>query len=135
MSQKLSEIIEGDESGNQRPVVLVGHDLMQDLKFMKKVGYNVWQVPNILDEVDTKSLFQRLESCRDGRSLSNICYALDMPGINFHNAGNDATYTLRAMISIVVRQMRAGPIGLNMTELIKHNPPPVKYVHLPPPII
>ncbi|XXG96625.1 ATP-dependent DNA helicase yku80 [Hypoxylon texense] len=98
----LSTVIEDKESEEKRRIVMVGHDIGQDLKYMTKVGYNIWRVPQFSDEVDTKSMFQVYEKSPNGRGLQAVCSDLGIPGHHFHNAGNDATYTLRAMIAMAV---------------------------------
>ncbi|KAI1413700.1 hypothetical protein F5Y13DRAFT_179403 [Hypoxylon sp. FL1857] len=107
VSRVVGAIIGDDESKDQRPVVMVGHDISQDLNYLQKVGFNIWRVPHFSDEIDTKSMFQRLQKSSNGRGLAAVCDGLGMPGRNFHNAGNDATYTLRAMIVMAMRQMVA----------------------------
>lgn len=88
---------------------MVGHDIGCDLKYLLRVGYNIWRVPQFVDEVDTKLMFQRVQQLPQGRSLESICDQLEIPGRNFHNAGNDAVYTLRAMIAIALRRKVGGP--------------------------
>ncbi|KAI0844978.1 hypothetical protein F5Y00DRAFT_273457 [Daldinia vernicosa] len=115
----IGKIIGDNESPDQRPVIMVGHQGSQDLAYLKKLGYNIWQVPQFIDEMDTRSMFQHLERNSKGRGLKNLCESLGMLCRNFHNAGNDATYTLRAMISIAVRQMTnssGGQRGGNSNE-------------------
>ncbi|KAI0002824.1 hypothetical protein F4779DRAFT_634931 [Xylariaceae sp. FL0662B] len=109
INRVIGKIIGDHESEDRRPVILVGHDIGQDLKYLQKLDYNVWRVQQILDEVDTKSMFQRFEQSSNGRGLANVCSDLGIPGQNFHNAGNDATYTLRAMIATAVKHMVEGP--------------------------
>ncbi|OTB08354.1 hypothetical protein M426DRAFT_316978 [Hypoxylon sp. CI-4A] len=105
----IGSIIGDNTSNNSRPVVMVGHDISQDLSYLQKVGFTVWRVNHFLDEVDTKSMFQRLQRSVNGRGLKTVCEELGIPGRNFHNAGNDATYTLRAMIVIAVKQLLESP--------------------------
>ncbi|KAI2470435.1 hypothetical protein F4781DRAFT_421354 [Annulohypoxylon bovei var. microspora] len=104
IARMIGTIIGDRESKDKRPVVMVGHDIVQDLNYLTKVGFNVWRVPHFADEIDTKSMFQRLQKSANGRGLSAVCEELGIPGTNFHNAGNDATYTLRAMIVMAVQQ-------------------------------
>ncbi|KAI1074340.1 hypothetical protein F5B20DRAFT_586356 [Whalleya microplaca] len=105
----IGEIIGDNEYEHQRPVIIVGHDVIQDLKHLKKLKYNVWRVPQISDEVDTQSMFRRFEQSPNGRGLATVCDALGISGRNFHNAGNDATYTMYAMISTAIKQIVGGP--------------------------
>ncbi|KAI3336696.1 hypothetical protein HD806DRAFT_14873 [Xylariaceae sp. AK1471] len=96
------------ESEDTRPVIAVGHDIAQDLKYLMKIGYNPWRVPQIVDEVDTKYMFQRMERDPNGRGLAMICHELGIPGHNYHNAGNDAVYTLQAMIAMAIKRTVEG---------------------------
>ncbi|RYP47780.1 hypothetical protein DL768_006189 [Monosporascus sp. mg162] len=105
IAQEVGNIIGDNVSGDQRPVILVGHDIAQDLAYLQKVGYNPWRVPHIVDEIDTKSMFQRLERSQNGRGLKTVCSDLGYPGHDFHNAGNDAHFTLRSMVVMAFRQM------------------------------
>lgn len=88
---------------------MVGHDLVMDLRYLQKIGCNIWKLPQFVDEVDTKSMFQRVQFASDGRSLQHVCSELDIPGRDFHNAGNDAVYTLRAMIAMAIKKKVGGP--------------------------
>ncbi|KAI1659553.1 hypothetical protein F4813DRAFT_387659 [Daldinia decipiens] len=107
----ISKIIGDTESPDQRPVIIVGHAVCQDLTYLKKLGYNIWQAPQFIDEIDTRSMFQHLKKTTSGGGLIALCKSLGMLCSNFHNAGNDATYTLRAMISIAVKQMMSDSGG------------------------
>ncbi|RYP63466.1 hypothetical protein DL771_009259 [Monosporascus sp. 5C6A] len=123
IAQAVGNTIGDNVSGDKRPVILVGHDIAQDLAYLLKVGYNLWRVPHIIDEIDTKSMFQRLKRSQDGRGLETVCSELGYPGYNFHNAGNDAHFTLRSMIVMAFRQMSdslsnkaSGPQGQDARE-------------------
>ncbi|RYP92663.1 hypothetical protein DL770_001176 [Monosporascus sp. CRB-9-2] len=109
IAQEVGSIIGDNASSDERAVILVGHDIAQDLAYLQKVGYNPWRVPHIVDEIDTKSMFQRLERSQDGRGLETVCSDLGYPGYDFHNAGNDAHFTLRSMIVMAFRQMSDSP--------------------------
>ncbi|KAI0122265.1 hypothetical protein F4814DRAFT_446202 [Daldinia grandis] len=104
IGRMIGKIVGDNESPDQRPVIIVGHAVGQDLSYLKKLGYNLWQTPQFIDEIDTRSMFQYLEKSSDGRGLSTLCEHLGILCRNLHNAGNDATYTLRAMIAIAVKQ-------------------------------
>ncbi|KAI1427024.1 hypothetical protein F5Y12DRAFT_793337 [Xylaria sp. FL1777] len=108
INKVVGKIIGDEESEDQRPVILVGHDIEQDLKYLTTIGYNPWCIPLIVDEVDTKAMFQRMERNVSGRSLAVMCAELGIPGDNYHNAGNDAVYTLRAMITMAIKRTVEG---------------------------
>ncbi|KAI1816061.1 hypothetical protein GGS20DRAFT_269073 [Poronia punctata] len=109
INQAIGSVIGDRKSEDTRPVILVGHDIAQDLKYLNCIGYNHWQVPHITDEIDTKSMFQHMERSPNGRGLGGICSDLGIDGINFHNAGNDAVYTLHAMIAMAIKRTVDGP--------------------------
>ncbi|EMR68364.1 putative qde-2-interacting protein [Eutypa lata UCREL1] len=109
IAQRISDIIGDGDSEDKRPVILVGHGMGQDLTYLHKLGYNVWRVPQIQDEVDTSSMYQRLEQAQHGRGLETMCRELNHPGYDFHNAGNDAYFTLQSMIVMAFRQMLNPP--------------------------
>ncbi|CAJ2510002.1 Uu.00g059020.m01.CDS01 [Anthostomella pinea] len=108
VSKVIGTIIGDNHSDDRRPVIMVGHDIKTDLKYLQKVGYNPWRVQHISDEVDTKSMFQRMERNPNGRGLETVCAEMGLSGRNYHNGGNDAVYTLRAMITMTVKRMVDG---------------------------
>ncbi|KAI1437698.1 hypothetical protein GGR50DRAFT_691965 [Xylaria sp. CBS 124048] len=99
-----SLILGNDESGNQKPIIMVGHDLGNDLKFLTKVGFDPWATEHIIDEIDTMAMFNRIERCLESRNLGLVCAMMDIIGSNYHNAGNDAAYTLYAMIAMAIKR-------------------------------
>ncbi|KAI0386090.1 hypothetical protein F5Y04DRAFT_289847 [Hypomontagnella monticulosa] len=108
LKKVLGSVIGNNESRDRRPVIMVGHDLKGDLKYLQRGGYNVWRLPYFSDEIDTQAMFQRWERSSNSRSLAYVCEKLGTPGRNFHNAGNDATWTLRAMVMMTVQQQTKG---------------------------
>ncbi|KAG5725010.1 hypothetical protein E4T56_gene12485 [Termitomyces sp. T112] len=94
------------------PVFLVFHDNSQDIKYLKSIGaplegltYISFTHPLTIPHngpfvVDTSDLFSALEGVTDRKSLGRVCIHLQIPTKHLHNAGNDAHYTLEAMISM-----------------------------------
>ncbi|KAI1795205.1 hypothetical protein LXA43DRAFT_970852 [Ganoderma leucocontextum] len=94
------------------PLFLVFHDSSGDLKYLKSDGLNaIERVEHVLPDnpatgeiyvVDTIDLFAALEgdSSSNPRSLDRVCRHLQIETNFLHNAGNDAYYTLEAMISM-----------------------------------
>lgn len=89
-------------SSEKRNIILVGHDINIDINYLQKLGYNPLQVSNMLEVVDTATLDKVWKQHSQQRSLGNILYDLDMDSWHLHNAGNDAVYTLWAMIGIAL---------------------------------
>ncbi|KAK3504969.1 QDE-2-interacting protein [Neurospora crassa] len=106
IARVLKETIEGESSiggeGAKRPVVLVFHDQSQDLKYIRMLGYDVASADNILEVVDTREMYQYLSRSNNASKLSNVCGFLDISWKNMHNAGNDAVYTLQAMMGLAI---------------------------------
>ncbi|KAI1369210.1 hypothetical protein F5Y08DRAFT_352955 [Xylaria arbuscula] len=99
----VDNIISGGDPEDQRPIVIVGHDIRMDLKFLLRIGYNPWSVPSIIDEIDTSHMLQRIERATNSRGLEAMCATVGIDGKNYHNGGNDAVYTLQAMIAMAVK--------------------------------
>lgn len=89
----------------KRNIILVGHNLQQDINYLEKIGYNICSLSNIIDHVDTQLMFQYLVRAPQPTSLSNVLCNLGIPGWNAHNGGNDAVHTLKAMLGIAIRHL------------------------------
>ena len=83
-----------------RKVVLVAHDVAADIKYLTELGFNVTRM--ISDCIDTSDLYKAAQ--RDARqsALSTLLLRYSIAARHLHNAGNDANYTLRVMIAIVL---------------------------------
>ncbi|KAI2642644.1 hypothetical protein GGS21DRAFT_184121 [Xylaria nigripes] len=102
-------LIGDKESEDEKPAIMVGHGLQNDLSYLLMIDYNPWSVPHIIDEIDTKDMFQRMERSPQGRGLSKVCAEMGIDGHHYHNAGNDAAYTLQAMIAMAIESKVKGP--------------------------
>lgn len=106
-----------------RNVVLVGHGLHADFSYLQALGcdmfsenalktqpqaysqevlFNQTAQSPFIDTLDTATMFQGLKRDVHSRSLENVLASLDILGWNFHNAGNDARYTLEAMVCMII---------------------------------
>lgn len=83
-------------------VVLVGHALKNDIAYLSLLGIDPLDMPNVVMRIDTQSIAATSKKQRP--SLRNLLSALELPAEHFHNAGNDAYYTLRALLSIAVKE-------------------------------
>lgn len=70
---------------------------------MTGMDVHPWSVPGMIRCLDTKDMHQAWREETQGRSLVFVLQDLDIPSKNLHNAGNDAAYTLRAMLGLAVR--------------------------------
>ena len=81
-------------------VILVRHNIAADIKYLTEVGFDVTRM--IADCIDTSDLYKA--SRRDGRqsALSTLLLQYGIAAEHLHNAGNDASYTLRIMVAIAL---------------------------------
>ncbi|KAK4157964.1 hypothetical protein C8A00DRAFT_29034 [Chaetomidium leptoderma] len=93
-----------DGTTKPRPVVLVFHESSSDIKYLKSLSYYVEGAQNVIDVADTREMHQYLVRSNNSASLASV---LDYLGISYrhlHNAGNDAVYTLQAMVGLAVKK-------------------------------
>lgn len=81
----------------RRNVVLVGHGLKNEVGYLKNLHFDLMNAPNVVAIVDTSSIGPG----KGQLGLKKLCEAVGMEPQSLHNAGNDAAYTLRAMILAV----------------------------------
>ncbi|KAI0774246.1 hypothetical protein C8Q74DRAFT_1269130 [Fomes fomentarius] len=92
------------------PLFLVFHGSSQDVKYLKSDAIKAFERDDRLPDspqdgevyvIDTAEMFAALEGeSNDTRSLLRVCSLLKIDTMFLHNAGNDAYYTLDAMISM-----------------------------------
>ena len=70
------------------------------------MGYNPLHAPNFIEIVDTADLYRKWTRSANPTKLAAILYHFDIVAWNLHNAGNDAFYTMRAMLAICVTEAR-----------------------------
>jgi hypothetical protein len=114
-SRVVDAIIEQIESpGNRaldtkRNIILVGHDVLTDVNYLKKIGYNIYNLSSLQELIDTSSMYRAFKREQHPRNLGSVLANLDISGWYLHNAGNDAVYTLQAMIGIAIRALLDQP--------------------------
>ncbi|KAL5326879.1 hypothetical protein ACEPPN_004568 [Leptodophora sp. 'Broadleaf-Isolate-01'] len=89
----------------KRNIILVGHDVGADINFLQSIGYDVLNLSNLLEQADTAIMWRYLKREANPRNLGSILADLGIIGWNLHNAGNDAVYTLQAMIGIAIKHI------------------------------
>lgn len=78
------------EAAVKRNIVLVGHDVRADIDYLRSIGYNVGNVDNLLEAVDTADLDRVISNQRQCRNLGSIISELGSTPWNLHNAVSDA---------------------------------------------
>jgi DNA polymerase III alpha subunit (gram-positive type) len=94
-----------DAEEPKRNIILVGHDVGADIAFLRTVGYDVHNLSTLQEVADTSTMWKYLKRESNARSLGSILAELGIEGWNLHNAGNDAVYTLQAMLGIAIKHM------------------------------
>ena len=97
-----------------RKIILVGHDLPSDIHYLRLLpsttldpnkegpdGKHIYST--ILESLDTTHMHKVLVRETQSRSLAHLLVELGITGWDFHNAGNDARYTLEAFIGIALK--------------------------------
>lgn len=95
LSYKYNKKFPNEASIKDRPIVLVGHGLPNDEKYLASLGIHPRRWPNLVGIIDTQGIAQ-------GESFPlNLGRMLDrfrVPTPCAHNAGNDAAYTMHALL-------------------------------------
>lgn len=82
---------------------LVGHCLLSEYLILKHYGVNIFDFEQ-LKCLDTQSVFQEKFNSgfpHSNLSLTNLLALFDVLPTNLHNAGNDAAYTMLALMKMV----------------------------------
>jgi hypothetical protein len=90
---------------NERDIIVVGHDARQDITYFNEIGIDLRALAGLKEPVDTQQIHQSWCGAPNGRGLVAVLNDLGIPNKNLHNAGNDAHYTLCAMLGIAVQEV------------------------------
>jgi hypothetical protein len=92
-----------EDPSQKRNIVLLGHDIGQDIEYCNKVGFSVLGRGNLIATMDTKAMYQAYTRDTNPRGLSGVISDFDMLPWHMHNAGNDAVFTMYAMLATCVQ--------------------------------
>jgi len=87
-------------------VVLVFHDSASDIKYLESIKYEVAEAKNVLEIVDTRDMYQHAVKANNPASLERVLAELNIQSRFLHNAGNDAVYTMQALIGLAFQQRK-----------------------------
>ncbi|KAM0277695.1 hypothetical protein ACHAQH_005638 [Verticillium albo-atrum] len=104
---ELGNVLEEPSTSKLRRVVIVGHSIDCDLAILKRIGLKLYKEKNVVAILDTFAISKEIitgERATGGYSLAGVLTTLGCPHKphELHNASNDATYTLRAMLMLAV---------------------------------
>jgi hypothetical protein len=80
-------------------IMLVGHALSNDTEYMRRLNFSPKHVSG---HIDTQKLARISKKQPPG--LTKLLAALSIDAKNLHNAGNDAAYTLQALVGVAVQE-------------------------------
>ncbi|KAI5291109.1 hypothetical protein KEM54_006295 [Ascosphaera aggregata] len=103
---------------SERNLIFVGHEAMMDIQYLWSLGCtklfaartlsrrkNVIETKLsdiFIDQLDTNVLYRALKREFNGTSLANAVSQLGMKPWYLHNAGNDAQYTMQALVGLAI---------------------------------
>ncbi|KAG9668705.1 hypothetical protein KCU99_g7333, partial [Aureobasidium melanogenum] len=83
-----------------RNLIFVGHGLSNDTLYLNKLKFDPNAKGNIIHKVDTQKF---VGTKKQQVGLSKLLAGLGIEPENLHNAGNDAAYTMQALLLITVQ--------------------------------
>ena len=86
-----------NNSAPKRSIVLVGHEVSADIQYLRSIGYDVSNLSNLVEAVDTADLFRAMTHGQNRSSLGSVLLELGLIGWNLHNA---VTYKKGKALSI-----------------------------------
>lgn len=112
------DLMERLDLDEKRNIVFLGHDVLGDIKCVQSLGYDPMEIGNLLEALDTAVMYRVWRREHNSASLGRILYEFDIAGYKLHNAGNDAVFTLQAMLGICVREasIRGSPEFSSMRD-------------------
>ncbi|KAI1193401.1 hypothetical protein F5X97DRAFT_314244 [Nemania serpens] len=127
--------IQNDLGGTRdqlRGIVLIGHSVREDVKILRLLGIDISTIAPIIAVIDTHTVsrfvlppYHPNIPILPGQdfSLRGVLAELDCrpPIATFHNAGNDAVYSLLAMLLLAVRNSAVRKAELSASERVNLN--------------
>ncbi|KAH6642476.1 hypothetical protein C7974DRAFT_409031 [Boeremia exigua] len=109
--ESVLELMRGLDLNERRNIIFLGHDTLGDVKYLQNLGYDPLKLENLLEALDTAVMYRVWRRELNPTRLGTILNEFDIAGHGLHNAGNDAAYTMQAMLAICVRDacMRESP--------------------------
>ena len=115
--QLLSQYLQPrNDSHQKRNIILVGHDIKADIQYLKTIGYDVTTLPNLIEAIDTTHIFKAMKHGHNTPSLGAVLLELGLTGWHLHNAGNDAGYTMEALIGLSFGALTTTPKTIPQQE-------------------
>ncbi|QIW95477.1 hypothetical protein AMS68_000995 [Peltaster fructicola] len=95
-----SKLDDASLSDEPRKIVIIGHDIGNDIKYCHQIGFSILNRSSIIEVLDTAIMYRAFTKDNDQRSLGTIMLDFDLDAWHLHNAGNDAVYTMWALLGM-----------------------------------
>jgi hypothetical protein len=105
-----------------REIILVGHNIFEDIKVMKDLGVDVRSAPSFMGCIDTQYWSSRVTGIAlYGNSLTKTMRELGMDRLQHmqHNGGNDANFSLRVMLALFAEDQEMDKDDQTKAELYR----------------
>ena len=106
-----------------RKLILVGHGLSNDTAYLEKLHFAPHANGNIIQDIDTQRF---VGTKKKPVGLGRLMAGLGVSPENLHNAGNDAAYTLRALVLMTVQHTNNPGAYIKAVEEAKVKVDPAK---------
>ena len=113
-------------SSTMRNVIFLGHDIRNEFDYLRQLGSQIFShsrgtypiaameiiahggprtetLANIIEALDTAVLYRVLVRDTQNQSLGKVMLGLGKTAWHLHNAGNDARYTLEALVALLIK--------------------------------
>lgn len=95
----------GTSWSNPCKVIFVGHNAAADEQYLARLGFDLSK--EAVDVIDSEAMAMAVFRENFQSSLGKLLLRYDINGEYFHNAGNDAHYTLQVAIAIALREFHS----------------------------
>ena len=73
-------------------MILVGHNIRSDISYLRSIGYDVGNLGNVLEAIDTIDLWRAWKHEQQATKLGNVLLELDVAAYHLHNAVRTGTF-------------------------------------------
>ena len=130
---------DGQKGPRKRNIIFLGHDIRNEFEYLRQLGSQIFgpgssthpisevetnagkvgrgdTLSSIIEALDTAVLYRAL--LRDGQtqSLGKMMVGLGRTAWHLHNAGNDARYTLEALVALLIKARTLEDEGTHLKE-------------------
>lgn len=78
--------VQNENAQPKRNIIFVAHDAKSDIDYLRGMGYDISNLSNLLEVIDTVDLYRALKQEQNPRNLGQILLDLGLIGWNLHNA-------------------------------------------------